>query len=203
MIKLFFFFSPTGYVLDVENHPISNAKLTVETPELKMVTFTSELGEYKIINLPTGSFLLLAEAPHHIAASQMIHIGTIASVRNVMFRLEIDEHVLGMPRLVFIFLAGFACVGLVALCAMVIVRCQERRKAASYYNFSLLPQKETKKLFEDDDDETVLFSSPVKSANVEPYYDDVLEPLSATDDDSDSDEVIMLSSRSREYHDEP
>lgn len=194
-------FSPTGYVLDKENHPIANAKLTIETPELKMVTYASEVGEYKIINLPTGDFSLLAEASHHIADSQMIHIGTIASVSKVMFRLEVDEHVWGMPRLVFIFLAGFTCVGLVALCAVVIVRCQERRKNSSYYNFSMLPQKETKKLFEDDDDdETVLFSSPVKT-NVEPYYDDVLDPLS--DDDSDSDEVIMLNSRSHEYHDEP
>lgn len=169
-----------------------------------MVTFTSELGEYKIISLPEGDFSLLAEAPHHIADSKMIHIGSFASVSKVMFRLEVDEHVWGMPRLVFIFLAGFTCVGLVALCAVVIVRCQERRKNASYYNFSMLPQKETKKLFEDDDDdETVLFSSPVKTSNIEPYYDDVLDPLSGSDDDSDSDEVIMLNSRSHEYHDEP
>lgn len=86
----------------------------------------------------------------------------------VIFRLAVDEDVMGLPRLTFVLI--FGCLGAlgVAGCALLITYCSQRREDKKYYSFSLLPQKpEQKKLFEDDDDddvdETELFRTPIKS----------------------------------------
>lgn len=86
---------------------------------------------------------------------------------DVIFRLAIDEDVMGLPRLTFVLI--FGCLGGlgVAGCALLITYCSNRRKDKQYYSFSLLSQKpEQRKLFEDDDDdvdETELFRTPIKS----------------------------------------
>lgn len=83
----------------------------------------------------------------------------------IIFRLAIDENVMGLPRMAFVLI--FGCVGVlfVACCALLVTCCSNRRKGKKYYSFSLLPQKpEQRKLFEDDDDvdETELFRTPIK-----------------------------------------
>lgn len=83
----------------------------------------------------------------------------------LIFRLAIDEDVMGLPRMTFVLL--FGCMGALAVagCALLITCWSNRRKNKKYYSFSLLPQKpEQRKLFEDDDDvdETELFRTPIK-----------------------------------------
>lgn len=87
-------------------------------------------------------------------------------VSKVIFRLEHNEQVMGMPRLLFVLIFGCVIVMGIACIVFVMSVCQHRRKGRNYYSFSLLPQKpERKKLFEDDDDldETELFRTPIKS----------------------------------------
>lgn len=84
----------------------------------------------------------------------------------IVFRLGIDESVMGLPRMAFILI--FGCIGVLAVgCIALVITCiSQRRKDKKYYSFSLLSQKpEQRKLFEDDDDvdETELFRTPIKS----------------------------------------
>lgn len=89
-------------------------------------------------------------------------------VKDVFFHLDIDENVLGMPRLLFVVSIGCFGVLIIACCAFSITFYQRRKRDRTYYSFSMLPQQnggEMKKLFEDDDDveETELFRTPIKS----------------------------------------
>lgn len=86
-------------------------------------------------------------------------------LKNIVFRLAIDETVIGLPRMAFIFI--FGCIGIliVGCTAFISTYCAQRKKDRKYYSFSLLPEKpEQRKLFEDDDDvdETELFRTPIK-----------------------------------------
>lgn len=88
-------------------------------------------------------------------------------VKNIIFKLEIDDSVMGLPRILFVL--TFGCIGVlcVGFCAMFIAFCQQRKKNRNYYSFSLLSQKpDGLKLFDDDDevDETELFRTPVKKS---------------------------------------
>lgn len=87
-------------------------------------------------------------------------------MKGAIFRLEHSEHVLGIPRLLFVLIFGCIIVMSLACIVFVISCCQHRQKGRNYYSFSLLPQKpERRKLFEDEDDvdETELFRTPIKS----------------------------------------
>lgn len=80
--------------------------------------------------------------------------------------MDIDEHVLGMPRLLFIVSVGCLGVIFVACCALSINCYQARKQNRNYYSFSMLSQKsDGKKLFDDEDecDETEIFRTPIKS----------------------------------------
>lgn len=91
----------------------------------------------------------------------------------LVFRLPIDENVMGLPRMAFVLI--FGCIGVlgVACCALTITFCSQRRKDKKYYSFSLLSQKpEQRKLFDDEDDvdETELFRTPIKGTSVVMFY---------------------------------
>lgn len=97
---------------------------------------------------------------------RLLHINDTKIVRGVIFHLEFNENVMGVPR--FFFVLSMGCLGLIIVgcCVLAVSWYQSRKKDRNYYSFSLLPQKsERKKLFEDDDDvdETELFRTPVKS----------------------------------------
>ena len=110
----------------------------------------------------------------HFNTYRKIEVGDLGGVEKITFRLKKDDSVLGMPRLLFVILAGCICVGIIACATMCLMYLQARRKRASnprnYYNFSLLPQKERKGLVLDDDEETDLFSAPVKSKTIKTLF---------------------------------
>lgn len=95
-----------------------------------------------------------------------ILVNQTASTELIVFRLAIDESVLGLPRMAFILIFGAIGALAVGCCAFLLSCCSQRRKKGMEYSFSLLPQKtEERKLFEDDDDdieETELFRSPIR-----------------------------------------
>lgn len=90
-------------------------------------------------------------------------------LRGVIFHLETNENVMGIPRFYFVLSMGLVGLVLVIFCVVLASWWQSRQKDRNYYSFSLLPQKtERRKLFEDDDevDETELFRTPVKSMSI-------------------------------------
>lgn len=102
---------------------------------------------------------------HILSHNRKTIVNQSQQMSELIFRLAIDEDVMGLPRMIFVLL--FGCMGAFAVagCALLITCCSNRRKNKKYYSFSLLPQKpEQRKLFEDDDDvdETELFRTPIK-----------------------------------------
>lgn len=97
------------------------------------------------------------------------------ALRGLIVRLDADERVMGMPRLLFVVSAGCLGVVLVALCALSVNFCQTRRQARfNNYSFAALAQRsadQKRQMFEDDeedgdddDDETEVFRRrPIKS----------------------------------------
>lgn len=133
-------------------------------------------------------------------------------------RLERDERVLGIPRLLFVVSAGCLGVVLVAFCAMSINYCQRRQQTRfNNYSFAALAQRSAerdKHMFEDDDEEEeeteVFRRTPIKSElmsqtlrrfralhvivrdtenAMQPYYDEEMDgPPSADEADAEHDD---------------
>uniref|UniRef100_A0A1I8Q4W2 Peptidase M14 domain-containing protein n=1 Tax=Stomoxys calcitrans TaxID=35570 RepID=A0A1I8Q4W2_STOCA len=188
----------SGFVLDMSNHPIQHAKVSVVKPIVKhfIRNFTDSLGTYILKNVPTGEVTLKVEAPRFLETSRLVNVASMgAEVKNVVFHLKRNEHVMGMPRFVFIILASLAIITGVVMCILCAQCLLARRHRGDkpYYNFSLLPQK-GKELFEDegDDGETELFRSPIKKGmTIKPYFDeddDDLKRIIHSDNDDDDDE---------------
>lgn len=158
----------SGYVLDDGNHPLANSRIFIVSPSSSVVqlsNISNDQGEFHLIGAPHGAVKLQAIAAGHITGERVINVGVAGTIRGVMFKLDVDEHVFGMPR--FLFIVTFGCMGvlLVACCALSITCYQSRKRDRNYYSFSLLPQSngEKKKLFDDDEDETDLFTARIKS----------------------------------------
>lgn len=159
----------TGFVLDYSNHPIQHAKVSIAKPIIKQYirNFTDSMGSYVLRNVPTGEITIKVEAPRFLETTRLLNVDLRSKeVKNVVFRLNRNEHVMGMPRFVFIVLASLVIIIGVIMCILCAQFLMGRRHRTDkpYYNFSLLPQK-GKELFEDDGDdgETELFRSPIKS----------------------------------------
>ncbi|XP_037819947.1 carboxypeptidase D isoform X1 [Lucilia sericata] len=190
----------TGFVLDWSNHPIQHAKVSIVKPIIKQYirNFTDSMGFYVLKNAPTGEITLKVEAPRFLETTRLVNVGVQSrEVKNVVFRLNRNEHVMGMPRFVFIVLASLAIITGVVMCILCAQFIMARRHRADkpYYNFSLLPQK-GKELFEDDGDdgETELFRSPIKKGmTIKPYFDeddeDDLKHIINSDDEDGEDGI--------------
>ncbi|EDW78568.2 uncharacterized protein Dwil_GK16509, isoform B [Drosophila willistoni] len=188
--------SVTGIVLDNDNHPIRNAKVSVFKPAglTHVRNFTNSLGEYRLSAVPLGILTLKVEAPRHFEATQVVHlVDPTLPTKNVIFHLKINEHVFGLPRFLFIIMASILIIVGVVICVLCAQFWFYKRHRGNkpYYNFSLLPQK-GKEQFELDDDagddgETELFRSPIKRGmTIQPYFDEEnLEHILHTDDDTD------------------
>lgn len=164
----------SGYVMDTFNHPLENARIYLIVPKIKedIETKADKIGFYKLENLPKQDITIMVDAAGHVSEARLVHVGSLGhTVNGVVFRLQKQEQVMGMPRLLFIILTGLLLLVLVACCTFCIhfIKTRKEFKVENYrknYSFSLLPQKgKTKELFadEEDDDETDLFTSPIRS----------------------------------------
>lgn len=100
-----------------------------------------------------------------ICVLRNLSIGQTNAVRGLIIRLDVDEYVMGLPRMMFVLSAGCLGVVLVACIAMIVHHCQQRQQNKfNNYSFSMLSQTaaEHKQLFEDDE-ETEVFRTPIKS----------------------------------------
>uniref|UniRef100_A0A1B0G947 Peptidase M14 domain-containing protein n=1 Tax=Glossina morsitans morsitans TaxID=37546 RepID=A0A1B0G947_GLOMM len=187
----------TGFVLDLSNHPVPHAKVSVIAPITKhyLRNFTDSIGAYTINNIPNGDITLKVEAPRYLEATRLVHVTDDGMpIKGVVFRLKRNEHVMGMPRFIFIVFASIAIIIVVVMCILCaqFFLARRHRTDKPYYNFSLLPQK-GKELFEDDDlgddGETELFRSPIKKGMIiKPYFDDDdddLKHIMHSDNDGD------------------
>uniref|UniRef100_A0A1B0AK14 Peptidase M14 domain-containing protein n=1 Tax=Glossina pallidipes TaxID=7398 RepID=A0A1B0AK14_GLOPL len=187
----------TGFVLDLSNHPVPHAKISVIAPITKhyLRNFTDSIGAYTINNIPNGDITLKVEAPRYLEATRLVHVTDDGMpIKGVVFRLKRNEHVMGMPRFIFIVFASIAIIIVVVMCILCaqFFLARRHRTDKPYYNFSLLPQK-GKELFEDDDlgddGETELFRSPIKKGMIiKPYFDDDdddLKHIMHSDNDGD------------------
>lgn len=89
-------------MIDVENRPISETYVRVEGST--HVVKGSASGAYWRL-LPFGSHTVTVSAPGYLPTTKLVHV-TDRHSAPVMFRLSRDETVMGLPRLVFIMLAG-------------------------------------------------------------------------------------------------
>ncbi|XP_040152516.1 carboxypeptidase D [Anopheles arabiensis] len=185
----------SGIVLDDGNHPLPDAKVYVTDAHSQQVLAngrTGPLGKFQFESLSGTKDIVVHAEPHgYEAGEKTIRQGPLGGATGIVFHLTRDERVLGLPRLVFVILAGCVSVGIIVAGIMCFMYIQARRRDSRYYyNFSLLPQKgePNRKLF-DDDEETELFRASTKK--LQPYYDDEQDPITDTDDDSEE-EIVML-----------
>ncbi|XP_052867429.1 carboxypeptidase D [Anopheles cruzii] len=186
----------SGIVLDEDSHPLPNAKVYITDAEHREQIFatglTGALGKFQFEGVPAQKEIVVhAEPDGYLAGEKKIRQGPLGGMTGIIFRLVRDERVLGMPRLLFVILAGCAAVGIIVCGVLCFTYIQARRRNSRYYyNFSLLPQKGdvNRKLF-DDDEETELFRASTKK--LQPYFDDERDPLTDTEDDSEE-EIVML-----------
>ncbi|KAL9698071.1 hypothetical protein quinque_001512 [Culex quinquefasciatus] len=195
----------SGYILDEFNHPLPNSKVVISNRVTNLTTYTDAIGKFSLSGIQQTDLVLHVQSPGYSPEDRTIHIIVPpGELSGVIFHLKRDERVLGIPRLLFVILAGCASVAIIACGIMCFQYIQARRKNGRYYyNFSMLPQKgdgvgeggeQTKRLFDDDDDgETELFRAPIKK--LQPYYDD--ERDSSLGDTEDDSEVVMLNSSFR------
>ncbi|XP_055857349.1 carboxypeptidase D [Episyrphus balteatus] len=195
--------SISGFVLDLDNRPIKHAKIyTKINNKASYTNFTNSEGEYSLRNVPLGSFKVDVVAPGHFSYSQIVPVREKNNI--TVFRLKKDERVMGIPRLIFVSIAGLVLIFAVIACSF-LIQCMHSRKnrVKRYYNFSLLPQN-AKELFEDDDDaETELFRSPVKkNMTLKPYYDEDLPVFNSDDEENsceDEEDIVILNQNSKNF----
>lgn len=156
----------TGYVLDTSSHPVSSAKVIAKTLKGDVIkeTESDSLGAFKLENLPVGDVKLTASAKGMVEATSAVHVLELLTSKSNIFHLENDEHVWGMPRLLFIIAMGCLLVGSIA-CVMFCVMSVQKKKKLDY-SFSLLEDNKDRPLFEDDEDDeedTEVYRAPIKS----------------------------------------
>ncbi|CAH0402906.1 unnamed protein product [Chilo suppressalis] len=175
----------TGLALDHNSVPLKGAELKIyplTKPKTPIATNTSdELGRYLVaipVTYMDKEVLVSAWADGYISSQRHIAVNGKDNVTpNVLFKLEKDDYVLGMPRLVFVMLAGVVGVCVVTLGAW----CFGRRGVAREYHFTQLPSDDKRLLCDDLNYEIVK----------KPYYDEEEIPPSETDSE---DEIVLLRS---------
>lgn len=160
----------TGFVLDTSNRPLEGAKAVAETMKGKLLkqTVADSMGGFKLEDLPMGDLKLTVSSSGMVEGSSVVHVSAFSTSKGNVFHLESDEHVWGMPRLLFIIAMGCLLVGCTA-CVAFCLTTYQAKKDFKNYSFSLLPQNKDKPLFEDDDDEeedTELYRAPIKSRSI-------------------------------------
>lgn len=180
-----------GFVLDAQNHPIENARISLVNSNMDLSNTTDAMGSFRLVGTPLGAISLLVTSSSYFDAHKYVThtldysspfpyidlallflfhrhllINDTNVVRGIVFHLEFNESVMGIPRFFFVISMGFLGLMIIGCAVLVAAWYRSTKKDRKYYSFSLLPQKsERKKLFDDDDevDETELFRTPVKS----------------------------------------
>lgn len=180
----------TGLILDHDSQPLNNAQLKIFTlSSIKPISTNSsdEAGRF-MLSVPkryTGKEVLVSASVDGYVTKQK-HIMTNSKdnwTQNVLFKLEKDDYVLGLPRLIFVMLAGVVGVGVVTLAAWCFSCRQRARESRREYLFAPLPSDDKRPLCEDTNYEIIR----------KPYYD--VEDLPPSETDSEEEIVLLRSDR--------
>ncbi|XP_012252341.2 carboxypeptidase D isoform X1 [Athalia rosae] len=177
----------SGYVIDENNEPIHGAELLYDDSVHHV--YNGKTGAYWIL-LPAGSHAITARVPGYLQDTKLITTPNIKKFTSVMFKLQRNQDVFGMPRIVFIILTGIICLGIVVSGVCCYAGCQSMNRKSKEnrkdYAFSLLPDGSS--FFDDDEKEVSLFKAPLKGENsvkpnTQPYFDRI--HASNSEDESD------------------
>ncbi|PZC71284.1 hypothetical protein B5X24_HaOG213686 [Helicoverpa armigera] len=183
----------TGLTLDRNSNPLPSASVNIRPLNGKtpIVTNASDATGRYILTLPleykAKEVVASASVDGYITKQKHIVInGKENLTPNVLFKLESDDYVLGMPRLVFVMLAGVIGVAVVTISAWCF-SCRERAKdSRRQYLFTQIPSDDKRPLCDE-----------VSSYDIvrKPYFDEEDLPPSETD----SEEEIVLLRNDREW----
>ncbi|XP_053616967.1 carboxypeptidase D isoform X2 [Plodia interpunctella] len=182
----------TGLALDHDSQPLAKALLTV-TPlgsKKPIATNASDHSGQFLLSLPVdymGKEVAIATSSDgYIAKQRHVMLNSEEKLTpNILFKLEKDDYVLGMPRLVFVMLAGVVGVAVVTLAAWCFSCRQRALDSRREYLFTQIPSEDKRPLCDIANYEIVR----------KPYYDDEEIPPSETD----SEEEIVLLRNDREW----
>ncbi|XP_045503129.1 carboxypeptidase D isoform X1 [Colias croceus] len=174
----------TGLALDHNSLPLPT-DLTVYPLDSKrpLTSNTTDANGRFVVTLPVTymghEVRIVADSEGYIPTSRHIKISSSENVTpNVLFKLEPDDKVLGMPRLVFVMVAGILGVFVVTIGAWCF-SCRERKDSRREYLFTQLPADDKRPLCDDGAYDIIR----------KPYYDEEDLPPSETDSE---DEVVLL-----------
>ncbi|XP_059048175.1 carboxypeptidase D isoform X2 [Achroia grisella] len=178
----------TGWIMDHDSQQLSNAQLKVFTlSSIKPIStnISDEVGRF-VLSLPKKyadkEIIVSASVDGYITKQKHIRTNSEDNVTpNILLKLEKDDDVLGMPRLLFVMLAGVVGVAVVTLAAWCFSCRQKARESRREYLFAPLPSDDKRPLCEDNNYEIVR----------KPYYD--VEELPPSETDSE-DEIVLLRS---------
>ncbi|KAJ8712882.1 hypothetical protein PYW08_008186 [Mythimna loreyi] len=182
----------TGLTLDKNSNPLPSASVNIRPVGAKSRVIahnTSDATGRFVLTLPLDykAKEVVASASVSSYITQQKHIvinGKENLTPNILFKLEGDDYVLGMPRLVFVMLAGVIGVAVVTISAWCF-SCRERAKdSRRQYLFTQIPSDDKRPLCDD-------------TADIirKPYFDEEEIPPSETD----SEEEIVLLRSDREW----
>ncbi|XP_045770816.1 carboxypeptidase D-like isoform X2 [Maniola jurtina] len=185
-----------GLTLDHDSNPLKDVKVKVypqHSTKMLSSNVSDMFGRF-VVTLPvsyTGKNVMVsATNDGFIARNRLITLNPSGSeTPNVLLKLEEDDYILGMPRLVFVMLAGVVGVALVALGGWCFSCRQKTKDARREYLFTQIPSDDKRPLCED-----AAFDIVRK-----PYYDE--EELPPTETDSEED-IVLLSSEKNWKHEE-
>ncbi|KAB0791260.1 hypothetical protein PPYR_03060 [Photinus pyralis] len=172
-----------GYVRDNLNHPVVKAQLRVIEKNLSI--FSNSDGRY-LIDLEPGKYTVEVTADGYAENVKYVEVTSVSKQpKFVMFTLTKDVNVMGLPRLVFILLAGCISLAVVLLLVFCYNACKRKK------DYGLLSQT----YFDDDESkETEIFRSPLQGSKLltRPYFDNEDEEIYS--DSSSEDETVLLTS---------
>ncbi|KAJ8985210.1 hypothetical protein NQ317_018239 [Molorchus minor] len=166
-----------GYVRDDSNHPCRKPKCTSWKKNITL--FTDENGKYGI-PLPPGKYSVVFDRSGYFGDVKIVDVNNVnAFPKVVMVTLKKNANVLGIPRLAFVLLTGFASAIFMAIALFCYMACKKKSE------YGLLSQNGFYEDFKDNDEcgEKDLFTRPLTSKPItRPYYDD--------DDDDEHSEYV-------------
>ncbi|XP_049794262.1 carboxypeptidase D-like [Schistocerca nitens] len=197
----------SGYVTDNANSPVAHAEIRVAGNQF--VARTTEFGHFwrpLPFRNTEPELEVAASAPGYLSAARLLQLpesGEMHTPSALMFHIERDARVLGMPRLAFVVVAGAVCL-LIVILATCCYATWQRRRRTQYDKYSFLQlASERVSMFDDDDDdekENEIFRAPfidsrsdakIDDDGIRPYYDKLIN-REDSETDSEEDEDIVL-----------
>ena len=93
----------SGQVMNEKGEAIQDAVISHDSSPHFIKSFQN--GAFWIA-LPSGSHVITVSAPGHIGETRLVVLPELLKFTHLKFQLQRDKNVFGMPRLVFVFVAG-------------------------------------------------------------------------------------------------